>query len=171
MSGDIRSQEFLFTLSSAWIVFSCWWTTFLTASSNEIVSPVYEYPQRSPFTERNWFWVPHPTVVSRGHSATSSRSLRMSFNTFRRRTAKRNANLVEVTYFPERCKSVPRSNYSKQSLIRIYEAETEIQGLFNPGQANLRHFLAWFQYLQLPSTQSESPLALNPFAPKSHVSF
>jgi hypothetical protein len=28
-----------------------------------------------------------------------------------------------------------------------------------------------FQSLQLPSTQSESPLALIPLAPKSHVSF
>jgi hypothetical protein len=35
----------------------------------------------------------------------------------------------------------------------------------------LGHFLAWFQSLQLPSTQSESPLALIPLAPKSHVSF
>jgi hypothetical protein len=33
-------------------------------------------------------------------------------------------------------------------------------------EANLGHFLAWFQSLQLPSTQSESPLA-----PKSHASF
>jgi hypothetical protein len=30
----------------------------------------------------------------------------------------------------------------------------------------LGYFLVWFQSLQLPSTQSESPLA-----PKSHVSF
>jgi hypothetical protein len=35
----------------------------------------------------------------------------------------------------------------------------------------LRYFLAWFQSLQLPSTQSESALALIPLAPKSHVSF
>jgi hypothetical protein len=33
-------------------------------------------------------------------------------------------------------------------------------------KAILGYFLAWFQSLQLPSTQSESPLA-----PKSHVSF
>jgi hypothetical protein len=45
-------------------------------------------------------------------------------------------------------------------------SEAEIQGLLNPAQANLGYFLAWFQSLQLPSTQSESPLA-----PKSHVSF
>jgi hypothetical protein len=39
------------------------------------------------------------------------------------------------------------------------------------GSQNLGYILAWFQYLQLPSTQSESPLALIPLAPKSHVSF
>jgi hypothetical protein len=50
-------------------------------------------------------------------------------------------------------------------------SETEIQGLLNPAEANLWYFLAWFQSLQLPSTQSESPLALIPRAPKSHVSF
>jgi hypothetical protein len=38
--------------------------------------------------------------------------------------------------------------------------------LLHPAQANLEYFLAWFQSLQLPSTQSESPLA-----PKRHVSF
>jgi hypothetical protein len=41
-------------------------------------------------------------------------------------------------------------------------SEAEIQGLLHPVQASL----AWFQPPQLPSTQSESPLA-----PKSHVSF
>jgi hypothetical protein len=41
-----------------------------------------------------------------------------------------------------------------------------MQGLLHPAEANLGYFLAWFQPLQLPSTQSESPLA-----PKSHVSF
>jgi hypothetical protein len=35
----------------------------------------------------------------------------------------------------------------------------------------LGYFLAWFQSLQLPSTQSESPRALIPLDPKSHVSF
>jgi hypothetical protein len=44
--------------------------------------------------------------------------------------------------------------------------EAEIQGLLHPAEANLGYFLAWFQSLQPPSTQSESPLA-----PKSHVSF
>jgi hypothetical protein len=43
-------------------------------------------------------------------------------------------------------------------------SEAEIQGLPHPAQANLGYFV-WFQSLQLPSTQSESPLA-----PKSHVS-
>jgi hypothetical protein len=51
-------------------------------------------------------------------------------------------------------------------LKTIKRQEAEIQGLLHPGQANLGYFLAWFQSLQLPSTQSESPLA-----PKSHVSF
>jgi hypothetical protein len=46
-------------------------------------------------------------------------------------------------------------------------SETEIQCLLHPAQANI----AWFQCLQQPSTQSESPLALIPLAPKSHVSF
>jgi hypothetical protein len=31
-----------------------------------------------------------------------------------------------------------------------------------PAQDNLGYFLAWFQSLQLPSTQSGSPLAPNP---------
>jgi hypothetical protein len=35
----------------------------------------------------------------------------------------------------------------------------------------LGYFLAWFQPLQLPSTQSESFLAVTPLAPKSHLSF
>jgi hypothetical protein len=50
-------------------------------------------------------------------------------------------------------------------------SEAEIQGLFHPAQVNVGHFLAWFQSLQLPSTQSESSLALIPVAPKSHVFF
>jgi hypothetical protein len=50
-------------------------------------------------------------------------------------------------------------------------SEAEIQGLLHPAEANLSYFLAWFQSLQLPSTQSESPLALIPLAPKCHVSF
>jgi hypothetical protein len=45
-------------------------------------------------------------------------------------------------------------------------SEAEIQGLLHQAQANLGYFLAWFQSLQLPSTQSQSPLA-----PKSHAYF
>jgi hypothetical protein len=45
-------------------------------------------------------------------------------------------------------------------------SEAKIQGVLHPDQANLEYFLAWFQSLQQPSTQSESPLA-----PKYHVSF
>jgi hypothetical protein len=45
-------------------------------------------------------------------------------------------------------------------------SENEIKSLLHPAEANLGYFLAWFQSLQLPSTQSESPLA-----PKRHVSF
>jgi hypothetical protein len=44
--------------------------------------------------------------------------------------------------------------------------EAEILGLLHPAQANVGYFLAWFQSLQLPSTQPESPLA-----PESYVSF
>jgi hypothetical protein len=44
--------------------------------------------------------------------------------------------------------------------------EAEIQGRLYPAQASLGYFLAWFQPVQLPSTQPESLLA-----PKSHVSF
>jgi hypothetical protein len=50
-------------------------------------------------------------------------------------------------------------------------SEAEIQGLLHPAQANLGYFLAWFQSLQLPSTQSESHLTLIHLAPKSHMSF
>jgi hypothetical protein len=49
-------------------------------------------------------------------------------------------------------------------------SDAEIQGLLHPAQANLGYFLAWFQSLQLPSTQSESPLALIPLAPKCNAS-
>jgi hypothetical protein len=48
--------------------------------------------------------------------------------------------------------------------------EAEIQCLIHRAKANLAYFLARFQSLQLPSTQSESPLALIPLAPESHVS-
>jgi hypothetical protein len=50
-------------------------------------------------------------------------------------------------------------------------SETEFRGLLHPAQANLGYFLIWFESLQLPSSLSESPLALIPFAPKSHASF
>jgi hypothetical protein len=53
---------------------------------------------------------------------------------------------------------------SLQQFIPLSEAE--IQGLLHPAEANLGYFLEWFQSLQLPSTQSESPLA-----PKSYLSF
>jgi hypothetical protein len=53
---------------------------------------------------------------------------------------------------------------TKQQFLPLSEAE--IQGLLQPAEANLGYFLVWFESLQLPSTQSESPLA-----PKSHVSF
>jgi hypothetical protein len=51
-----------------------------------------------------------------------------------------------------------------QQFLRLSGAE--IHGLLHPAEANLGYFLAWFRSLQLPSTQSESPLA-----PKSYVSF
>jgi hypothetical protein len=55
----------------------------------------------------------------------------------------------------------------KMSLQRFLPlSEAEIQGLLHPAEANLGYFLEWFKSLQLPSSQSESPLA-----PKSHVSF
>jgi hypothetical protein len=49
--------------------------------------------------------------------------------------------------------------------------EAKFQGLFHPAQANLGYFLAWIQSLQLPSTQSESTLALILLNPKPHASF
>jgi hypothetical protein len=45
-------------------------------------------------------------------------------------------------------------------------SEANIQGLLHPAQANLGFFFALFQSLQLPSTQSKSPLA-----PKSRTAF
>jgi hypothetical protein len=39
----------------------------------------------------------------------------------------------------------------------------------HPAESNLGYFLAWFQCLQLPSVQSESPLAVIQLAPKSKV--
>jgi hypothetical protein len=55
-------------------------------------------------------------------------------------------------------------NISLQQFLPLSEAK--IQGLLHPAQANSRYFLAWFQSLQLPSTQSQTPPA-----PKSYVSF
>jgi hypothetical protein len=58
-------------------------------------------------------------------------------------------------------------NISVEPLFKNHDRqESEILHLHHPAQIKLRYFLAWFQSLQLPSTQSESPLA-----PKSHVSF
>jgi hypothetical protein len=53
----------------------------------------------------------------------------------------------------------------------IKRQEAEIQGLLHPAKANLGYFLAWFQSLQLSSTQSESPVAVITLTPKSHVCF
>jgi hypothetical protein len=47
----------------------------------------------------------------------------------------------------------------KYHCSNFFLSEAEMQGLLHPAEANLRYFLAWFQSLQLPSTQSESPLA------------
>jgi hypothetical protein len=65
---------------------------------------------------------------------------------------------------------------NKISLYSLYlktikRKEAGFRGLLHPAEANLGYFLAWFQSLQLPSTQSESPLALIPLASKSHVRF
>jgi hypothetical protein len=57
-----------------------------------------------------------------------------------------------------------KKNISLQQFLPLPEGE--IQGLLHPAEASVGYFLAWFQSLQLPSTQSESPLA-----PKSHASF
>jgi hypothetical protein len=45
-------------------------------------------------------------------------------------------------------------------------SEAEIKNILHPYQANVGYFHVWFQFFQLPSTQSESS-----FAPKSHVLF
>jgi hypothetical protein len=55
---------------------------------------------------------------------------------------------------------------TKYRCNNFFLSEAEIQGLLHPAEANFGYFLVWFQSLQLPSTQSESPLA-----PKSHVYF
>jgi hypothetical protein len=55
----------------------------------------------------------------------------------------------------------------KESLEQFLPlSEAEIQGFLHPAEANLGYCLAWFQSLQLPSPQSESPLE-----PKCQVSF
>jgi hypothetical protein len=68
--------------------------------------------------------------------------------------------------------SADKNKYKKMSLKQFLPlSEAKIQGLHHPAQANLGYFLVWFQSLQLPSTQSESPIAIILLAPKSHVSF
>jgi hypothetical protein len=59
----------------------------------------------------------------------------------------------------------------KNIAAAISQSQTEIQGLLHPGEANLGYFLAWFQSLQLPSTQSQTPLALSHFASKPNLIF
>jgi hypothetical protein len=54
----------------------------------------------------------------------------------------------------------------KYHFSNFFLSEAVMQGLLRSAEANLGRFLAWFQSLQLPSTQPEGPLA-----PKSHVSF
>jgi hypothetical protein len=48
-------------------------------------------------------------------------------------------------------------------------AEAEIQGFCHSAQVSFGYFLAWFQSLQLPSTQPECLLSLISLAPKSHM--
>jgi hypothetical protein len=62
-------------------------------------------------------------------------------------------------------------NITVAPLFKTIKRQREIQGILHPAEANLGYFLAWFQSLQLPSTQSESPLALISFSPKFHVLF
>jgi hypothetical protein len=47
-------------------------------------------------------------------------------------------------------------------------SEVDIQGLLHPAEANLDIFLRGFSLSSCHQTQSESPLALIPLAPKSH---
>jgi hypothetical protein len=57
--------------------------------------------------------------------------------------------------------------YEKISLQQFLPlSEAEIYSHLHPAQINLGYFLAWFQSLQLSSTQFENTLA-----PKCHVSF
>jgi hypothetical protein len=63
------------------------------------------------------------------------------------------------------------NNIGSAGEINKKNITAETQGLFHPAEANLGYFPAWFQSLQLPTTQSESPLAQIPLAHKCHVSF
>jgi hypothetical protein len=69
--------------------------------------------------------------------------------------------------------SADENKYKKKKSLQkfLLQSEAEIQGLIHPSQARRGRSLAWFQSLQLPSTPSESPLALIPLAPKCHVYF
>jgi hypothetical protein len=74
----------------------------------------------------------------------------------------------------KKCNNIGSADENKEKISLqqfVPLSETEIQDLLHPAQFNFGYFLAWFQSLQLPSTQSESPLALIPLVPKSHVSF
>jgi hypothetical protein len=64
------------------------------------------------------------------------------------------------TNLPDMCEKVLHTHTHARTI------EIEIQGLLHRAQNNLGYCLAYFQSLQLPSTQSGSPLA-----PKSRVSF
>jgi hypothetical protein len=67
--------------------------------------------------------------------------------------------------------SAEKINKKMYHCSNFFLSETEIQGLLDPAQASVGYFLAWLQSLRSSSTQSETPLALIPLAPKSHVSF
>jgi hypothetical protein len=62
----------------------------------------------------------------------------------------------------------PQEGLSSVS-VYVSKSEAEIQGLLHPARSGFGFFLAWFQSLQLPSAQSQSPLVLIGLAPKSHV--
>jgi hypothetical protein len=66
--------------------------------------------------------------------------------------------------------SADKYKFKKSLKQFIPQPKAEIRGL-HPGQVNVGYFLAWFQSLQLTSSQPERPLALIPLARKSHVSF
>jgi hypothetical protein len=52
----------------------------------------------------------------------------------------------------------------------LFLSEAEMQGLLHPLEASFGYSLHGFS-LQMPSTRSESRLALIPLAPKCHVSY